>query len=86
MVEKPAGNEVTHVAILAWLSLKDLSPRGLSAWGVNFLLSIGANSPEQLAMHRRKEMQSPDQGRKGDRKAQLYQQSTKMEAFFICII
>ena len=49
MVEKPVGNEVTHVPILAWLSLKELSPRGPSARGANFLLSKGANSRSRAA-------------------------------------
>ena len=48
-MEKPVGNKVTHVPILAWLSLKDLSPRGLSTQGANFLLNKGANSRSRPA-------------------------------------
>ena len=82
MVEKPAGNEVTHVPILARLSLKDLSPRGPSARGANFILSKGASSSSRAAGNAQEKGDAePDQGSKGDRKAQLYQQSTEMEAF-----
>ena len=66
MVEKPAGNEVTHVPILAWLSLKDLSPRGLSAWGVNFLLSIGADSRSRAAAQEKGDAES----RSGEKRGQ----------------
>lgn len=59
----------------------------LSAWGVNFLLSIGANSRSRAAGNAQEKGDAESRsGRKGDRKAQLYRQSTKMEAFFIYVI